>query len=277
MHDSLVDKIEEIYQCLTTISQVESELLDTSLLSIFKAKNHLGIAQAIDVVCTRLKALIEQLEEMKEERYHFSEIYLAVLNNAIEYSLVVFGSANELQKINIKLYQKIQGEQYSLSQYHSDKSEFNRLKNIYLTKGYRLNSEFNLYSRDLEKEEEEDFENEIDHKRYYENNLEFDEQKNQLNLAYEYYDRSKEEPELLGEAVTIFKQLAEEGFHHAQYMLGYFYLTGIGTEINNEKGMYWMEKAAPYNTEAMEYLNMRKTKFSEAIRDRLQDLKNSNQ
>lgn len=41
-------------------------------------------------------------------------------------------------------------------------------------------------------------------------------------------------------------KIAERGYPLAECQVGYFYLSGYGTEVNLEKGVYWTRRAAEH-------------------------------
>ena len=49
-------------------------------------------------------------------------------------------------------------------------------------------------------------------------------------------------------AVAAITPIAEKGNAKAQYMLGKYYSCGYGEDCNNQKAIYWFEKAADRET-----------------------------
>ena len=74
----------------------------------------------------------------------------------------------------------------------------------------------------------------------------------QYNLASIYLQEGNE-----AESFRWMKKSAESGEDsYAQYMLGEFYLNGIGCSQNTPKGLFWLDKAAEQGVEeAIEELN----------------------
>ncbi len=59
----------------------------------------------------------------------------------------------------------------------------------------------------------------------------------------------------LGQAIRFYKIAAEQGYGHSQYVLGKFYYTGEGVEIDHKLAFQWLEKAAQQEVvPAMYYL-----------------------
>jgi hypothetical protein len=253
--NSLSTTIAEINICLKAICKEEADLIDSKFLSIFKNKNYRGIGQSLDIAVTRLKSLIETLDEIQDDRNNFSDRYLAILGHAIQYSENLFLSTLELQKINLKLFKKTLGEPYSMSQHWSDVAYFYSLKDGYSMLGYRLNSEFYLYARELEKEEEDEYEeedededeDESNHTNDFDPHIEFtkinwDIYTEEFDKAIEFINHKAKNPDNIAWGVKQLTRLAEMGMPKAQYKLGMLYCMGNGVERDMGKYIFWMEK-----------------------------------
>jgi uncharacterized protein len=75
-----------------------------------------------------------------------------------------------------------------------------------------------------------------------------------LQVACSDYQKARRAYEVgqFTEALTILEKLAQQGDSKAQYEVALMYLQGIGTQVNPERGGYWMLAAANNgNTTAM--------------------------
>ena len=68
----------------------------------------------------------------------------------------------------------------------------------------------------------------------------------QIELAHLY--RYGSETVEINEELSFewFKKVAEQGFIDAQYMMGFFYETGFGTEKDYNKSIEWYKRAAKF-------------------------------
>jgi hypothetical protein len=142
---SLIIKIHHVHECLKIVCDVESEILNSSLLSLFKRKDFAGNHNRLEVVCRKLIELHASLD--------FHTAASAGVNHVIgdtkAYIKSLLISTEKLIEINGRLSEKSKGQSYSMTEYSTHLNEFRALQNQYCAVGERMNTNYRLYSHEI--------------------------------------------------------------------------------------------------------------------------------
>ncbi len=141
----LLIKIHHVHECLNIICDVESDILNSSLLGLFKKKNYAGNENMLEVVC---KKLIELHSDFDDHLGSSSGVD-CVIFDCKDYAHALLLSTAKLNEINRGLASKANGNAYSISAYNQDIKEFSYLQDKYCVVGDRMNANYRLYSHEI--------------------------------------------------------------------------------------------------------------------------------
>ena len=142
---SLLIEIHHIHKCLKIICDVEAEILDSSLLGLFKKKNFAGNEQMLDVVCRKLAELHTSVDKYLGSSNGID----CVICDSQDYIHALLLSTSKLIEINRGLAANVSGKHYSMTSYKQDLKLFKILQGQYSVIGNRMNANFRLYSNEI--------------------------------------------------------------------------------------------------------------------------------
>ena len=142
---TLLIKIHQIHECLKIICDVESDTLNSNLLSLFKRKDFPGNESKLLV--TRGKLI--ELQASLDAHFGKSDGIDSVVIESKLYAQALTISTSKLLYINDRLHQKARGEPYSMTEYTKDVNEFKSLQHQYCAIGERMNVRYRLHSHEI--------------------------------------------------------------------------------------------------------------------------------
>jgi hypothetical protein len=142
---ALLIKIHQIHECLRIVCDVESDILNSSLLSLFKKKDFSGNESKLLIARKKLTELQTSLDA---HLGNSSGIDSIVVESKLYIQALII-SASKLLDINNRLHGKANGAPYSMAEYKGDINEFRSLQNNYCMVGERMNLRYRLYSHEL--------------------------------------------------------------------------------------------------------------------------------
>lgn len=141
----LLNKMKEIHSCLEILVKVDSDVLDTGLLSIFRTIDYAAHGDMLEFVIEKLDTIIAELDESS-----FSEPkFKTVSDDAIAYALALENYAAALLKLTKGLGENAEGNfsAYPKAQYKEDLNSMIQLQDNYSILGSKLNVSYNLVKR----------------------------------------------------------------------------------------------------------------------------------
>ncbi len=142
---SLLLILSDIHNCLKILCEVESDLLDSSFMGLFRKKDYLGNETKLFIVKEKLEELSSELSSYTSSK----QIAMNIALDAAHYLRALYETGAELSKLNANLQKKALGESYSMSQYNQDLSNFKKCQDRYMSAGDILNAKYRLYAGEL--------------------------------------------------------------------------------------------------------------------------------
>lgn len=142
---SLLLKIHDLNQCLTTICAVEADIFDNSLKGLFRKKDYSGNAGVLEVAIRKLDSIMVWLCAYETGTEELDR----VVADSLDYAIDLLDSTQQLLLINNKLASKALGEAYAMRDYNVDCEKFRRLQDDYVSSGATLNAAYKLYAYEI--------------------------------------------------------------------------------------------------------------------------------
>jgi len=129
-----------LHDLLHKICEVESDVLDGSLKSLFRKKDFSGNGEKLASYTQTLQSILQDLQRSNSS----DKDVVKLIQIAIDYCNALLSSTMVLGKLNNALMCKARGLPYSLADYNRDLDLFRELQNHYLSFGDALNQAFQV-------------------------------------------------------------------------------------------------------------------------------------
>lgn len=142
---SLLLILSDINNCLKIICEVESDVLDSSLLRLVRKKDFSSNEKKLLIVKEKVELLASELVAYKSGK----QIAMNIAIDAAHYLSALYEMGVALSRLNACLQEKAEGGKYSLSKYNEDLAIFKNCQDKYLSAGNVLNAKYQLYTSEL--------------------------------------------------------------------------------------------------------------------------------
>ncbi len=142
---SLLLILNDIHSCLKIICEVESDVLDLSILSLFRQKDFSSNEKKLLLVKEKLESLASELIGYKSNK----QIAMAIALDAAHYLKALYETGSALSRLNANLRDRASGGKYSFSEYDGDLSIFRKFQENYSKAGDILTAKYKLYAPEL--------------------------------------------------------------------------------------------------------------------------------
>jgi hypothetical protein len=142
---SLIMQVHDVHECLKIICEIESDILNTSILSIFKKKNYEQHEQTLNIVCDKLMDLNTEINRNLGKQRGVDRF----IECNKEYISALLQSTYQLINLNNRLSKKAKNGNYTLKEYNNDLKYFDFLQRRYCEIGNNMNTYYNLYLHEI--------------------------------------------------------------------------------------------------------------------------------